>query len=99
MDFWRKSAGISRLERKTNTTIRNILNVTANAVKKIDEKRCRWYGQLKRMGKDRQLKLLMNWKTYGRNRRERSKKEMEWWIWSFNVRTLDIGIRLSYAVS
>ena len=42
IDFWRQSASISTLKRKINTTVRNLLNVTTNVIKKIDERRGRW---------------------------------------------------------
>ena len=40
-----------------------------NIIEKIDEKICRWYNHVKRMGNDRLPNLLMNWQPYGRNRR------------------------------
>ena len=45
----------------------SLLNVTTNIIKKIDEKRCRWYGHVKRMRNDRLPKLLMKWQPDIRN--------------------------------
>ena len=53
----------------------------ATVIKKIDEKRCRWHGHVKRVGNDRLPKLLMNWQPDGRNRRGRPKKR-----WRHNLR-------------
>ena len=47
--------------------------MTTNLLKKIDKKRCRWYGQVKRMGNDRVPKIFMNWQPDGRSRRVRLK--------------------------
>ena len=77
MDFWRRSARISRLEGKTNHhNSKSALNVTTNLIKEIDEKRCRWYSHVKRMGKDRLPELLMNWQKDGRDRRGHLKKRL-----------------------
>ena len=80
IDFWSRSARISRLKKKTNTIVRNLLNVTTNVIMKIDEKWCRCYGHVKRMENDRLPKLLMNWQPEGRNRRRCLKKR-----WSDNL--------------
>ena len=77
MDYRRQFARISRLERKTNITVRNLLNVTINVIKKIDGKRCRKHGQVNKMGYDRLQKLWMNWQPDGRNSIERHKKFTE----------------------
>ena len=54
-----------------------MFNMATNFIKKIDGKRCSWYSYVKRMGSDRLLKLLMNWKPDGRNRRGRPKTKMK----------------------
>ena len=64
--FLETSARISRLERKTNTPIRNMLKVTKNFIKKIDEERCRSGDYVKRIWNDRLRKILMNCKQEGR---------------------------------
>ena len=78
--FWGRFVKISRLERKINTTVRNLLNVTTNDIKKTDEKRCRWYVHIKRIESDRLPKLFMNWEPEGRNGRCSKKR------WRDNLR-------------
>ena len=52
----RRIARIPKLEGKTNHIVRNFLSVTTNVTKKIDDKRCKRYGHIKRMENDTCLK-------------------------------------------
>ena len=66
---------LPKLKKETVITIRNLPNVTTNVLKNIDEKRCRLYGYVKRMGNVILPKLLklMSWQSDGRDRNGRLK--------------------------
>ena len=74
MDFWRRSARTSRIERKTNIEIRTRMGVKTNIIKKIDGKRLQWYGHVQRMDADEIPQIAMNWKPEGKNKRGRPRK-------------------------
>ena len=74
MDFWRRSARTSRIERKTNIEIRARMEVKRNIIATIDKKRLQWYGHVLRMNVDGIPQLVLNWKPEGKNRRGRPRK-------------------------
>jgi hypothetical protein len=49
MDYWRRAAGISRLERIRNERVREIMRVDGNIVEDIRKKQLIWYDHVKRM--------------------------------------------------
>lgn len=74
MDFWRRSARTSRMEKKTNIEIRARMDIKTNIITKIDKKRMQWYGHVQRMDVDRIPRLVLNWKPEGKSRRGRPRK-------------------------
>lgn len=53
-----------------------------DVMKKIGEKRLRWFGHVKRMGNNRLPKTLVDWQLEERNRRGKPKKH-----WSDDLKT------------
>lgn len=49
MDFWRRSAGISRMERVANIKIREIMHVQQTIINEIEKRQLVWYGHVERM--------------------------------------------------
>lgn len=76
MDFWRRSAGKSRLERVTNNRIREIMNVKHTIVDDINTKQLRWYGHVQRMSEERLPKQILTWTPHGR--RKRGRPRLSW---------------------
>jgi hypothetical protein len=59
MDFWRRSVRKSSKEKVLNVTIRELMEVGKNILEKIEEKRLRWFGHVKRMPGNRlPMKIL-----------------------------------------
>jgi len=74
MDFWRRSAGKSRMERVTNERIRQIMKVQGTIVDDIGTQQLRWYGHVQRMSGDRLPKQILEWTPQGRRRRGRPRR-------------------------
>jgi hypothetical protein len=72
MEFWRRSAKISRKEKIRNTTIRQRMNVTRYVLDGIQTKQLQWYGHVQRMEEGRLLKVVMKWRPPGRGKRGRA---------------------------
>ena len=53
MNFWRRSAGISRKDKIRNTRIREIMQINENILEVIENKRLSCYGNLKWMSENR----------------------------------------------
>ena len=53
MDFWRRSAGISRKDKIINTIIKQKMNVTKSLLGDIKTKQLQWYGHVQRMEEGR----------------------------------------------
>jgi len=49
MDFWRRSAGISRKDKIKNTVIKQKMNVTRSLLDDIKTKQLQWYGDVQRV--------------------------------------------------
>ena len=49
MDFWRRSAIISRKDKIRNTIIKQKMNVTRSLLDDIKTKQLQWYGHVQRM--------------------------------------------------
>lgn len=77
MDFWRRSAGISRRDHVRNERVREIMNAEQNIVHEIMTKQLVWYGHVQRMADDRLPKKVLDWVPPGRRRRGRPAKS---WI-------------------
>lgn len=74
MDFWRRSAGISRKDRVRNETVRDIMDAKQTIVHDIMTKQLIWYGHVQRMAGDRLPKKVLDWVPPGRRRRGRPMK-------------------------
>lgn len=74
MDFWRRSAGRSKLERIRNDRVREVMNVTHTITEDITINQLKWYGHVQRMGEERLPKQLLNWVPQGRRKRGRPRK-------------------------
>lgn len=74
MDYWRRAAGKSRMERVTNERIREIMNVEHTIVEDIRDKQLVWFGHVQRMTDLRMPKKIMQWKPGGRRRRGRPRR-------------------------
>ncbi|XP_044749747.1 uncharacterized protein LOC123310346 [Coccinella septempunctata] len=71
MDYWRRAAGKSRLDRVRNESILDIMKVDHRVTDDIKEKPLRWYGHVQRMGDERLPKQVLHWMPHGRRRRGR----------------------------
>lgn len=73
MDFWRRAAGKSRLERIRNDQIREIMKAETIIVDEIQRRQLIWYDHVERMNDERLPKLILKWNPRERRRRERPK--------------------------
>ena len=53
MDFWRRSARISRKDKIRNSIIKQKMNVTRSLLEDIKTKQLKWYGHVQRMEEGR----------------------------------------------
>ena len=53
MDFWRRSARISRKDKISNTIIKQKMNVTRSLLEDIKSQQLKWYGHVQRMEEGR----------------------------------------------
>ena len=60
MDFWRRSARISRKDKIRNTNIKQKMDVTRSLVDDVKTKQLHWYGDVSRMEEGRLPKTLWN---------------------------------------
>ncbi|PSN47663.1 hypothetical protein C0J52_23657 [Blattella germanica] len=77
MDFWRRSARISRRDKIRNTVIRENMKVKESVTEDIKTAQLRWFGHVKRMREDRLPKKIFEWQTMGR-RRKRGRPNITW---------------------
>ena len=77
MDFWRRSAGISRRDHVRNERVREIMDAKETIVHEIMTKQLVWYGHVQRMADDRLPKKILEYVPPGRRRRGRPAKS---WI-------------------
>jgi len=75
MEFWQRSARISRKDKFRNTTriIKQKMNVTRSLLDHIKTKQLQWYGHVQRMEEGRLPKEVMKWRPPGRRKRGRPK--------------------------
>ncbi|PSN35169.1 hypothetical protein C0J52_23483 [Blattella germanica] len=69
MDFWRRSARISRRDKIRNTVIREKMKVKGSLTEDIKTAQLRWFGHIKRMREDRLPKMIFEWQPMGRRKR------------------------------
>lgn len=58
MEFWRRSARISGLDRTRNERIREIMNVEKDLVEQIEE--LKWYGHVEQMPEETISIMVLN---------------------------------------
>ena len=68
MDFWRRSARISRKDKIRNNTIKQKINVIRSLLDDIKTKELQWYGHVQRMEEGRLPKEVMKWRPPGRRK-------------------------------
>jgi hypothetical protein len=73
MDFWRRSARISRKDKIRNTVIKQKMNVEISLLDDIKTKQLQKYGHVQRMEDGRLPKEVMKWRPPGRRKRGRPK--------------------------
>lgn len=89
MDYWRRAAGKSRMDRVTNERIREIMNVKHTIVEDIKDKQLVWFGHVQRMTDLRIPKQIMQWKPGGRRKRGRPRRS---WISGVDEEIKDRGL-------
>jgi len=73
MDFWRRSARISRKDEIRNTIIKQKVNVTRSLLNDIKTKQLQRYGHVQKMEEGRLPKEVMKWRPSGRRKQGRPK--------------------------
>ena len=69
MDFWRRSARVSRKDKIRNTIIKQKMNVTRRSLlDNIKTKQLQWYGHVQRMEEGRLPKEVTKWRPLGRRK-------------------------------
>ncbi|KAJ9588953.1 hypothetical protein L9F63_017748 [Diploptera punctata] len=71
MDGIRRSARVSRLERRRNEEVRQMVDMEETVVERIERRALQWYGHVRRMEDDRWPKTLLEWPPSGRSKRGR----------------------------
>jgi len=74
MDAFRRSARISKLDRKTNEYIREKMSEQDTILNEITRKQLIWYGHVERMDPTRLPKIMINWKPEVREKRGRPRR-------------------------
>ena len=70
MDALRRSAGISKLNRKTNECIGEKMNAQDTILDETNRKKLIWYGHVERMDPTRLTEIVINWKPEERQKNE-----------------------------
>ena len=83
MDFWRRSALISRKDKIRNNIIKQKMNVTRSLLDDIKTKQLQWCGHVQRMQEGRLTEEVMKWRPPGRRKRGRPKP-----TWAEGIRGL-----------
>lgn len=71
MDFWRRSCGLTLLDKVKNEEIKRKAEVSINIMDTIEVKRLKWYGHIQRMGEERWPQKLWHWQPATRRKRGR----------------------------
>ena len=74
MDALRRSARISKLDRKTNGYIREKMDASDTILDEITRKQLILYGHVERMDRTRLAKIMINWKREGRKEQGRPRR-------------------------
>lgn len=73
MEYWRRSCGLTRMDRIPNDEIRRRMEVGETMVEAIERNRLKWYGHVKRMPDERWPKKMLEWTPNRRRKRGRPK--------------------------
>jgi hypothetical protein len=79
MDALRRSARISKLDRKTNEYIRGKTDAQDMTLDDITRKQLIWYGHVERMDPTRLPKIMIHWKPEGRKKTRPSPENLKRW--------------------
>jgi hypothetical protein len=90
----RRSARISKLDRKTNEYIRDKMDAPGTILDEITIKQLIWYGHVERMDRTRLPKIMFNWKTVGRIKTRPAHKNFERWDIQYTAMR-ERGLRMS----
>ena len=82
MMYWRRSSGLTLMDRVRNDTIRQRMKVENTIMDSIKEKQLKWYGHLRRMDTERLPLKVWNWKPSQRRKQGRPRKR-----WKNDVET------------
>ena len=74
MDYLRRSARVSRLQKIPNTIIRNKMQAEQSILDRIQRRQLKWYGHLLRIEDSRWPKKIYKWTPHGRRRRGRTQQ-------------------------
>lgn len=74
IDFWRRSAGISRRGRARNERIRQVMKVKSDMVLDAMPRPLMWYGHVPRMSEERLSQQVLDGVPPGKKGRGRSMK-------------------------
>jgi hypothetical protein len=74
MDALRRSARISKLDRRTNEYITEKMDTPDIILDEINRKQIIWYGHVERTDPTRLQKIMINWKPKGRKKRGRPRR-------------------------
>ena len=74
MDYLRRSARVSRLQKIPNTAIRKKMQAEQSILDRIQRRQLNWNGHLLRMEDSRWRKKINQWTPHGRRRRGRSQQ-------------------------
>ena len=78
MDFWRRSAGISRRDHVRNERVREIIDAKQTIVHEIMTKQLVWYGHVQRMADGRLPKKVLDWVPPAPGRKRRGRPAKSW---------------------
>jgi len=94
MDALRRSARISKLDRKTNEYVRGKVDAQDMILDDITRKKLIWYGHVERMDPTLLPKIMIHWKPEGRKKRGRPRRTWKDGIYVYtamNERDLRMG--------
>ena len=92
MDALRRSAKISKLDRKTNGYIRGKMDAQDMILDDITRKQLIWYGHVERMDPTRLPRIMIYWKSEGRKQRGHPRRIWKDGIYTaMNERALRMG--------
>ena len=89
MMYWRRSLGLTLLDRIRNEYIRERMSAENTIMDVIGEKQLKWYGHLRRMNEERMPLKVWNWIPANRNKRGRPRKK---WISNVHIQMESKGL-------